>query len=117
MTDTVVYLLALYAEYFSIRIALAVLATAFWILVVSVAYLSSAREVEGITPGFKGLLFVFVALQSMTPIRATLDLCEDCRVAEATSGGIDPYAGPERPVTKTTEDYLREAERAKRDKS
>ncbi len=49
--------------------------------------------------------------------QALLDLCEDCRVAEATSGGIDPYAGPERPVTKTTEDYLREAERAKRDKS
>lgn len=49
--------------------------------------------------------------------QALLDLCEDCRVAEATSGGIDPYAGPERPATKTTEDYLREAERAKRDKS
>ena len=32
----------------------------------------------------------------------------------ATNGGIDPYAGAARPVTKTTEDYLREAERAKR---
>jgi len=46
---------------------------------------------------------------------AILDLCEDCRITEATSGGLDPYAGPARPVTKTTEDYLREAERAKRD--
>lgn len=46
---------------------------------------------------------------------AVLDLCEDCRITEATSGGLDPYAGPARPVTKTTEDYLREAERAKRD--
>ena len=27
---------------------------------------------------------------------------------------IDPFAGPARPVTRTTEDYLREAERAKR---
>ncbi len=39
---------------------------------------------------------------------AVLELCEDCRVIEATTGGIDPYAGPERPTVKTTEDYLRE---------
>lgn len=45
---------------------------------------------------------------------ALLELCEDCRIAEATTGGIDPYAGAERPVTKTTDDYLREAERAKK---
>lgn len=44
---------------------------------------------------------------------AILELCEDCRVAEATSGRIDPYAGPARPATRTTEDYRREAERAK----
>ena len=49
--------------------------------------------------------------------QALLHLCEDCRVLEATNGGIDPYAGAPRPVTKTTEDYLREAERAKRDES
>ncbi|WP_248291448.1 4Fe-4S dicluster domain-containing protein [Neoroseomonas marina] len=48
--------------------------------------------------------------------QALLDLCEECRIDAATSGGIDPYAGPERPATRTTEDYLREAERAKRDK-
>ena len=48
---------------------------------------------------------------------AALDLCEDCRVVEATEGGLDPYAGPPRPVPKTTEDYLREAERAKADKA
>ncbi len=47
---------------------------------------------------------------------AVLELCEDCRVFEATDGGLDPYAGPKRPVTKTTEDYLREAERAKADR-
>jgi ferredoxin len=45
---------------------------------------------------------------------AVLELCEDCRVVEATTGGMDPFAGPERPMVKTTEDYLREAERAKR---
>ena len=49
------------------------------------------------------------------PARAAiLDLCDDCRITEATSGGFDPYAGPARPVTKTTEDWLREAERAKK---
>lgn len=44
---------------------------------------------------------------------AMLDLCEDCRVGVATSGGIDPYAAAERPRPKTTEDYLREAAEAK----
>jgi hypothetical protein len=37
---------------------------------------------------------------------AVLEMCEDCRVAAATSGGVDPYAGPERPAIRTTEDYL-----------
>ena len=45
---------------------------------------------------------------------AVLRLCEDCRVFAATDGGIDPYAGPPRPETKTTEDWQREAERARR---
>jgi ferredoxin len=45
---------------------------------------------------------------------AILDLCEDCRVVEATTGGMDPYATTERPKTRTTEDYLREEERATR---
>lgn len=44
---------------------------------------------------------------------AVLEMCEDCRAIEATFGGLDPYAGPPRPVTKTTEDWLREAERAR----
>jgi ferredoxin len=48
---------------------------------------------------------------------AVLDLCEDCRVFEATDGGLDPYAGAPRPVTKTTEDWLREAEEAKAGKA
>jgi ferredoxin len=44
-----------------------------------------------------------------------LRLCEDCRVFEATESALDPYAGPPRPITKTSEDWLREAERAKRE--
>lgn len=45
---------------------------------------------------------------------AMLDLCEDCRVTAATNAALDPYATTERPNTRTTEDYLREAERAKK---
>ena len=40
---------------------------------------------------------------------AVLEMCEECRAAEATLGGIDPYAGPPRPAVRTTEDWLREA--------
>ena len=48
---------------------------------------------------------------------SVLRLCEECRVFAATDGGMDPYAGEARPVTKTTEDWQREAERAKRRES
>ncbi|MGG5888161.1 4Fe-4S binding protein [Falsiroseomonas sp. HC035] len=41
---------------------------------------------------------------------ALLRLCEDCRAFAATDGAVDPYAGPARPVAKTTEDWLRERE-------
>jgi ferredoxin len=35
-------------------------------------------------------------------------MCDDCRVDAAMNQGLDPYAGPGRPVARTTEDYLRE---------
>ncbi len=35
---------------------------------------------------------------------AVLELCEDCRVVEATTGGLDPYAGTPRPRPRTAED-------------
>jgi ferredoxin len=41
-------------------------------------------------------------------------MCEDCRLIRQAESSIDPFAGPARPPTRTTEDYLREAERAKR---
>ncbi len=34
--------------------------------------------------------------------------CDDCRIETATLQGFDPYAGPERPRVRTTEDYFRE---------
>ena len=39
-----------------------------------------------------------------------LKMCEDCRVAAVTESGFDPYAAPERPHPRTTEDYLRARE-------
>jgi ferredoxin len=35
---------------------------------------------------------------------AVLELCEDCRAVASTTGGLDPYAGPERPRPRTAED-------------
>jgi predicted anti-sigma-YlaC factor YlaD len=43
-------------------------------------------------------------------------MCEDCRLIRQAESAIDPFAGPARPLTRTTEDYLRDAERAKRGK-
>jgi ferredoxin len=40
-----------------------------------------------------------------------LKMCEDCRVVAVTEQSFDPYAGPERPNPRTTEDYLKERER------
>ena len=37
--------------------------------------------------------------------------CDTCRIDVATTHGFDPYAGPERPRLRTTEDYLREREK------
>jgi ferredoxin len=45
---------------------------------------------------------------------AVLEMCDSCRILAATESGLDPYAGAPRPPTRTTEDYLREQERARR---
>jgi ferredoxin len=37
-----------------------------------------------------------------------LKMCDDCRVIAVTEAGLDPYAAPERPRPRTTEDYLAE---------
>lgn len=37
-------------------------------------------------------------------------MCADCRVIAQTESTFDPYAGPARPKTRTTEDYLKERE-------
>jgi len=35
---------------------------------------------------------------------AVLEMCGDCRAVVATERGVDPHAGPARPVTSTTRD-------------
>jgi ferredoxin len=37
-------------------------------------------------------------------------MCDNCRVDAVMNDALDPYAGPGRPVARTTEDYLRERE-------
>ena len=37
-------------------------------------------------------------------------MCADCRVSAMAAEGFDPFAGPQRPPVRTTEDYLRERE-------
>jgi ferredoxin len=39
-----------------------------------------------------------------------LKMCEDCRVIAVTEQALDPYAAPQRPPVRTSEDYLRERE-------
>jgi ferredoxin len=39
-----------------------------------------------------------------------IKMCEDCRVIAVTKEGFDPYGMPERPMLRTTDDYLRERE-------
>jgi ferredoxin len=44
-----------------------------------------------------------------------ITMCDDCRVAVISEQDFDPYGAPPRAPPRTTEDYLREAERAKRE--
>ncbi len=39
-------------------------------------------------------------------------MCGDCRLIAQSDNVIDPFAGPPRPATRTSEDYMRERERA-----
>ncbi|HEY1978511.1 MAG TPA: 4Fe-4S dicluster domain-containing protein [Xanthobacteraceae bacterium] len=46
-----------------------------------------------------------------------LKMCEDCRVIAATEDGFDPHGAQPRPLARTTDDYLREREKGRRDDS
>ena len=50
-----------------------------------------------------------------TPKRLdVIKMCDDCRVAVVSEQDFDPYGSPPRAPVRTTEDYLREREEAKR---
>jgi ferredoxin len=38
-------------------------------------------------------------------VRDRMYMCGDCRIIEQTRRSLDPYAGPDRPPTRTTDDY------------
>ena len=39
-----------------------------------------------------------------------IKMCEDCRVETAVNTRVDPFAGPPRPLVRTSEDYVKERE-------
>ncbi len=39
-----------------------------------------------------------------------IKMCENCRVEKVVNAGLDPFAGPARPIVRTSEDYFRERE-------
>ena len=44
-----------------------------------------------------------------------IKMCADCRVSAMAEENFDPFAGPKRASVRTTDDYLRERERLKRE--
>jgi ferredoxin len=67
--------------------------------------------IERVTAKLAGKHWMF---QNSAQRLDVIKMCEDCRVAAITEQGLDPYAAPPRPKARTTEDYLREREEAKR---
>jgi len=43
-----------------------------------------------------------------------IKMCDDCRVIVVTESEFDPHAAPQRPMLRTTDDYLREREARER---
>ncbi|MFZ4807777.1 MAG: 4Fe-4S binding protein [Hyphomicrobiaceae bacterium] len=43
-------------------------------------------------------------------------MCDTCRIEKVTTEGVDPYAGPARPLLRTTDDYFRDREKQMLDK-
>jgi ferredoxin len=46
-----------------------------------------------------------------------LTMCDDCRITRVTNMGFDPYAAPQRPIPRTTDDYVRDRLQQKADES
>jgi ferredoxin len=68
--------------------------------------------IERVTAKLAGKHWMFSGPNSRLDV---LKMCEDCRVIAVTEEALDPYAAPQRPPVRTTEDYLRERERKPKD--
>jgi ferredoxin len=68
--------------------------------------------IERVTAKLEGRHWMFKGQPQRLEV---LKMCEDCRVTAMTNDQVDPYAGPERPKVRTTEDYLREREESESD--
>lgn len=65
--------------------------------------------IERVAAKLEGRHWMFSGASSR---RELLRMCDDCRVAVVTEQEFDPYGAPARAAPRTTEDYLRERERA-----
>lgn len=61
--------------------------------------------IERVTAKLEGKHWMFAGNARRLDV---LKMCEDCRVTAMAQESFDPYAAPERPKPRTTEDYLRE---------
>ncbi len=64
--------------------------------------------IERVAAKLEGRHWMFIGPNSRLDV---LKMCEDCRVIAVTEEALDPYAAPQRPRVRTTDDYLRERER------
>ena len=67
--------------------------------------------IERVTAKLEGKHWMFKGSAKRLDV---IKMCEDCRVAAVTEEDFDPYAAP-RPAPRTSEDYLRERERLKKE--
>ena len=67
--------------------------------------------IERVTAKLEGRHWMFKGSAKRLDV---IKMCEDCRVAAVTEEDFDPYGAP-RPAPRTSEDYLRERERLKRE--
>jgi ferredoxin len=68
--------------------------------------------IERVTAKLEGKHWMFKGQPQRLDV---LKMCEDCRVVAMVADSVDPYGAPERPLLRTTEDYLREREERERD--
>jgi ferredoxin len=67
--------------------------------------------IERVAAKLEGKHWMFTGKPSRLDV---IKMCDDCRVAVVSEQDFDPYGSPPRAPVRTTEDYLREREEAKR---